>query len=402
MISVREAWTILASSIRPLPAINLPLDDCLGYVLAAPALADTDQPPFDRSSIDGFACRLGAEEETFRVVGEILPGSPPPPLIAPGEAWRVFTGSALPPGTALVMVEDVLDQGQTVQFRIQPDPRLVRVRGSTARAGDCLLPSDTPLGPGELALLASAGIVDPWVIPKPRVLHITTGREIVPPSVQPQPGQIRNTNRVLIHHLLTLAGAGPLPGCHVDEAVESLVAAVQAAPAHDVLLVSGGSSVGAHDRTPEALKALGYDLRIRAVAVRPGKPLLFAVRGEQIAFGLPGNPVSHLATFHLFVRPALRRLAGLPPIAPFQARLKTGAPLRPDRRETFWPCSLGWDDCSLTACPRPWLDSGDLTALAQVDGLLRLPSDQAVPKEGDTVEVIPARPIELWHGAKLG
>lgn len=401
MISVREAWTLLESNTNPLPSLHLPLDQCLGCALAAPVLADVDQPPFDRSSIDGFACCQGTDSGTFRVVGEILPGSPPPARIDLGEAWRVFTGSALPPAAALVKVEDVEDQGHTVTVRVRPERRLVRMQGSTARAGDCLLPSGSPLGPGELALLASVGMVQPRVTPKPRVFHLTTGREIVPPSVQPQPGQIRNTNGILIQHLLTLAGAENLPGHHVDESVDRLVAAVRAAPEHDVLLVSGGSSVGAHDRTPEALRALGYQIRIRAVSVRPGKPLLFAVRGQQVAFGLPGNPVSHLATFHLFVRPVLRRLAGLPPLLPLRARLREGARLRPDPRETFWPCALAWDGPVLTARPRPWLDSGDLTALAGVDGFLRLAPDHDVPNPGETVELIPVRPIELWQQEQL-
>ncbi len=397
MISVEEAWAILDQAVPPRPAQPVDLDACAGCALATPALADTDQPPFDRSSIDGFAVPEGSGPGSFRVLGEILPGSPAPAQIGPGEAWRVFTGSALPPSCALVMVEDATDHGASVECHAPPNPDWIRLRGSTVRAGDCLLDSGCTLGPGELAILASAGIVRPTVTPPPRVLHLTTGREIVPPAITPGPGQIRNTNAILIRQLLLEWGAIPVASGHVDESVESLIHATRMAPPHDVLLVSGGSSVGAHDRTPQALADLGYQPRFQAVAVRPGKPLLFAVQGAQIAFGLPGNPVSHFASFHLFVLRALRRLAALPRTPLLLARLAPGADLRADRRETFWPCTLHWDGPTLLARPRPWLDSGDLTALPGVDGLLRIRPGPNPPTAGHTMEVVPTRPIRHWR-----
>jgi molybdopterin molybdotransferase len=166
-----------------------------------------------------------------------------------------------------------------------------------------------------------------------------------------------------------------------------LVNAVRAAGDFDLLLVSGGSSVGEHDRTPQALADLGFKLLVRRVNVRPGKPLLVARRDEQWAFGLPGNPLSHFAAFHVFVARALRRMRGLPAAAFPRIRLDAGAVLTPSARETFWPARLEAATFPSVVCPRPWLDSGDLAALAGVNALIRLPAGHA-PVAGDAVEVV--------------
>jgi molybdopterin molybdotransferase len=383
IISVAEALARLDSEVMPRSSRPVPLAESLGCVLAGEVRAMEDQPAFDRSAIDGFAVAAGSVAGDFNLAAHIQPGDATPPPPAAGTALRVFTGSALPENCGLVMQEDAVVRGHRVTLNRAASTDLVRRQGSSVRAGARLLAAGERIGAGEIAVLASGGVVRPRVIPAPRVLHLTTGREVVPADKTPGPGQIRDTNGPLVEALLRAAGAVALTPGHVDESTGALVDAVQAAGDFDLLLVSGGSSVGEHDRTAPALTALGFNLLIQRVSVRPGKPLLVARRGDQWAFGLPGNPVSHFAAFHVFVSRAIRRMRGLPVAAFPRMRLGAGAPLSASARETFWPARLG----PATVCARPWLDSGDLAALAGVNALIRLPAGH-VPAIGDEVEVV--------------
>jgi molybdopterin molybdotransferase len=261
----------------------------------------------------------------------------------------------------------------------------VRLRASAAKKGEVLLPTGTRLTPAALAVLASAGEVSPLVVPRPRVFHLTTGSEIVEASLIPGPGQIRNTNAPLIRALVEECGALWVGSRHVGEdPAEALHVCREAEHAGvDLFLISGGSSVGAHDHTGEVLADLGFEVVCRKVSCRPGKPLLIGLRQGQLAVGLPGNPVSHFATFHVFVRQILARLAGLPVAVWKQARLREGGVLRPDPRETFWPAAL--HESGVDALP--WLDSGHLGALVGVDALIRVPAGKR-PLAGELVEVL--------------
>lgn len=385
--SVDHVLALLDAGVGPRPAALVALAEALGCGLAADVMAESDQPAFDRSAIDGFAVAAGAAAGIFVLGGDILPGEPAPATPEEGAARRVFTGSAVPQNCGLVMVEDAVVNGDRVTLKRAGSTELIRRRGSSARAGACLLATGDRIGPGELAVLASAGVTRPRVVPPPRVLHLTTGREVVPADTAPGPGQIRDTNGPLVQALLRTAGAVPLAAHHVDESISALVTAVQAAGEFELLLVSGGSSVGEHDRTPQALEALGFELLVRRVNVRPGKPLLVARRGDQWAFGLPGNPVSHYAAFHVFVARAIRRMRGLPVAAFRRVRLGAGVALSAHARETFWPARLGPEATAAVVYPRPWLDSGDLAALAGINALIRLPAGSA-PVAGQEVEVV--------------
>ncbi len=387
LTSVDDVLTLLDTRVVPRSAAPVALGESLGCVLAADVEADNDQPAFDRSAVDGFAVTAGALAGEFVLGGDILPGEPVPPPPPNGVALQVFTGSAVPRNCGLVMVEDTVVNGDRVMLKRAAASELIRRRGSSVRAGAQLLGMGDRIGPGELAVLASAGVARPLVIPPPRVLHLTTGREVVPVDTMPGPGRIRDTNGPLVRALLRTAGAAPLPPQHVDETVAALVAAVQAADEFDLLLVSGGSSVGAHDRTPQALEALGFELLVRRVNVRPGKSLLIARRGDQWAFGLPGNPVSHFAAFHVFVARAILRMRGREVHGSRRARLDAGVGLAAHARETFWPARLREEAGAALVKPRPWLDSGDLAALAGINALIRLPAGLA-PVAGNKVEIV--------------
>ncbi len=387
MTTVAQLLQLIDENVGALPPRAVPLEQAHGCTLAETITADSDQPAFDRSAIDGFALPSGSRAGNFQLTGEILPGDPAPGPPHGAQILRVFTGSAVPDGCALVMLEDTETDGARVVVRADASERLIRRRGSSVRAGSVLLERGATLGAGEIAVLASAGVRAPHVVPPARVLHVTTGREVVSFETQPEAGQVRDTNGPLIAALLREAGAVAPPRRHVDESVGALVEAVRGTGDFDVLLVSGGSSVGKHDRTKEALEAMGFEVLVQRVNSRPGKPLVVARQGDRWAFGLPGNPVAHFVTFHVFVARALRRLAGRAPLAPVLARLTAYLPAPADSRETFWPARLSAAPGAWEAQPLPWLDSGDVKALGGVNALIHVPAG-AQPAAGGQVQVV--------------
>jgi molybdopterin molybdotransferase len=335
--------------------------------------------------MDGFAVEENALPGRFQIVGESLPGSPIPPPVGLGQALRVFTGSALPSGVRVVMQEDAAIDGPFVEFGRIDGASHVRLRGSATQMGQPLLSSGTALTPATLAVLASAGYVNPLVIPRPRVAHLTTGSEIVDAALQPEPGQIRNTNAPLIQALLEESGAAWM-GCRHsgEDPAEALSICREAVMDQaDVLLISGGSSGGAHDHTGKILQELGFEIVCRKVNCRPGKPLIIGLKEGQVAVGLPGNPLSHFVAFHVFVSQILDLLAGLKFSKWKRVPLRAGSVLVPDPRETFWPAQLH----ESSADALPWLDSGHLSALIGVNALIRVPSGEC-PSPGDAVEVV--------------
>jgi molybdopterin molybdotransferase len=255
-----------------------------------------------------------------------------------------------------------------------PSAALIRRRGSQARQGDVLLAEGARLGAGALALLASAGRVSPLVSRRVRVAHLATGGELIAPEAPAEPGRIRDCNSTLIAALLSDAGAERCGHARAGDGYAETSAAFAAllADGPDVVLVSGGSSGGEHDHARRLFAEHGFSLVVNQVASRPGKPLLVTRRGAQIAIGLPGNPLSHFVCFHLFVARVLARLAGAEPAPLIGLPLVAGAPLRSDRRETWWPAERTADDCF---APLPWADSSDLTGLARTRALLRVPTD---------------------------
>ena len=385
MLNVAQVLERIRLRVGMLPARCIPLAQARGLCLAGDILAPEDEPAFDRSAMDGFAVDWEAQPGRFRLVGECIPGQSVPAGVGDGEALRVFTGSALPPRVRVIMQEDARIEGDTVLVERMNGPSHVRLRASAARKGEVLLPAGTRLAPAVLAVLASAGEVAPRVIPGPRVFHLTTGGEVVDPSLQPGPGQIRNTNAPLIRALLEEHGGVWVGSRHVGENPgEALQVCREGECAGaDLLLISGGSSVGAHDHTGTVLEELGFEIVCRKINCRPGKPLLIGFRPGQVAVGLPGNPVSHFATFHVFVRQILASLGGLPDPVWRRVLLREGGVLRADPRETFWPAVLHDDGVDAL----PWLDSGHLGALVGVDALIRVPSGKQ-PLAGELVEVL--------------
>lgn len=384
MLTVQEVWQRLDTLASPLSTETVALASASGRVLRAPAFAPEDQPAFDRSAIDGYAAPLSTPAgAALRLAGAIPVGQLAPAAPAAGECLKLFTGSAVPDGPlGLVMHEDTTPDpaSSTVALRVAPSASFIRRRASQCRAGDLLLPPGSRLDAGALALLASLGITTPQVSRRARVAHLITGGELVPPEAAPAPGQIRDSNSTLIAALLAATGSAELIAhARADESRASASAAFARllAASPDLMLVSGGSSGGEHDHTARLFAEHGFTLAVNQVASRPGKPLLVATRetsaGAQIAFGLPGNPLSHYVCFHLFVARLLARLAGAEPTPIVRVPLAPGATLRPNPRETWWPAIRLPDGYA----PLPWADSSDLTVLARTHALLRVPAASA-------------------------
>ena len=395
MITVAELWTRLDALAAPLPSERIALSASLGRILDETILAPEDQPPFDRSAIDGYLVHADQAPGLVTLVGTVTPGSPPPNAApALGTALRILTGSALPPDSAgLVMQEDTRPAAHPGQRELlQPaSARHIRRRASQARTGDRLLSSGQRLTPGGLALLASLGVTQPLVHRRVRVAHLVTGGELVAPDATPLPGQIRDSNSTLIAALLVEAGAELCWHRRVADARSSTAEALAEALAStaDIILISGGASVGDHDHTGALLAEFGFKIHCDKVASRPGKPFIAASLEGRLAFGLPGNPLAHFVCFHLFVKRVLALLAGTAPTYLIRATLDEDSLLEDNPRETWWPACLSHaNNTKLVITPLPWRDSSDLTVLALADALVRIPPGGTTQLQ---LDVLPCR-----------
>jgi molybdopterin molybdotransferase len=373
MLSVDELCSLIDREVRPLPSVRLPLAQALGHYLAEEIRADVDMPAFDRAAIDGYALPENALPGWYKVVGEVTPGMPPFAAPTSGTAVKIFTGSALPgSGVGLVMVEETECEGQKVLTRVAASDRHVRAKGSQAKRGQLLLAAGTRVNPGAIALLASVGAASPLVSNIPKIMHLVTGSELVAADLDPPAGFIRDSNSPLMAALIAEAGSGTLTQRRGSESVGEAVDTLGSFDG-DMLLISGGASVGAYDGSMQILQRLGFVIHCSKVRSRPGKPLLFATRDRCAAFGLPGNPLSHFVCFHLFIRRALDIMWGRVPQRILRVHLDGDRPPT-DPRETWWPARVSAEAGSLIAKALPWKDSSDLTGLAPANALLRIAS----------------------------
>lgn len=370
MILLEDARRIISGAIAPLPPIAAPLAEARGRVLAAPVAADAYYPSGDRSMMDGYVVRDDAEPGEFHVAGEIQAGAIPGQPLGSGDALRIFTGALLPEGGGrVIMQEEAERSGDRVILRHFPERRFIRSKGSEAKPGDIILPAGTRLGAPELAMLAQVGMVTPQVVRSPLIRHVATGGELVGPEQTPPEGMIRDTNSTLLSALLADYGSINSSRCGDDPAALATIAGEPC----DLLLISGGASVGDYDFGAEALRRLGFTIHFDKVNLRPGKPLTFATRGAQAAFVIPGNPVSHFVCFQVAIRLAVELLCGIQPAWSFlNLELRDGEPLRPDPRETYWPATVAADAGRLVVTPRRWSTSGDTFSLAGTNALVRV------------------------------
>src|SRR5205809_4784454 len=328
LISIDEALGLVLERVERLPAEALPYDAALGRVLAEDARARVDLPPFDSSAMDGFALRSADTPGRLPVAHRIAAGSPAPRALDAGEAMGVATGGAVPAGAdAVIPFECVVEHDNTIEIEQAVEVGAnVRPAGGDVRAGEKVVEAGARLGARHLAALAAAGVSEVQVARRPRAAVVVTGSELRPPGEPLAPGQIYEANGILLEGQLRSSGAEvERSGSVVDEEAAHRDALARGLEA-DVLVTSGGVSVGPHDLVRSILAELGVEEVFWGVSVKPGKPLAFGVRGSTLVFGLPGNPVSSLVSAELFVRPALLALQGaLAPGPAFQeGRLAAG------------------------------------------------------------------------------
>jgi molybdopterin molybdotransferase len=335
-----EALAAVRARAHPLLAEDVPLTEAYGRVLAAGVRARRDQPPTDISMMDGYALRAADSGGPLRVAGEIAAGDAPwdRPL-KPREAARIFTGAPLPSGAdCVVMQEHCIRQGDEV--RVQQPPKAgqhIRRRGEELNAGAEALAAGRILDAADLALAAACGVSSVRTHRRPRVAVLSTGSELVPLGTDPGPGEIIETNSLTLSVLCRDAGADVLRLGIAPDAVEAIAERLRDAPA-DILLTTGGASVGDHDHAQDALERLGGDLIFHTVAIRPGKPVLFGTAsGGRLVFGVPGNPAAATLGFELFVRLAIRMLSGDPHPDRPRARARLRGTLSRVKGLTFFP-----------------------------------------------------------------
>lgn len=367
--------------------------DALGLVLAEEVKTDRKYPPFDRSTRDGYAVRSkdvqpGAQ---LRCAGEIKAGDTVTEALSPGTCVQIMTGAAVPAGAdAVVMIEYTQREGDLVQFERTPQARQNIVpRGSEARLGQTILKPGMRLGFAELALAAQVGATQLQCARRPRVAILSTGDEVVLIDEHPGAFQIRNSNSVSLAAQVRIEGGEPVVLGNAADRVEDLGEKMERGLKEDVLVLTGGVSMGKYDLVESVLKAIGAEFFFDAVAIRPGKPAVFAVCQGKPVFGLPGNPVSTMVTFQLFVTPAIALLSGAAahPLPLLEARLAEALNERPGL-DHFLPARIEWRGSEPDVKALKWQGSGDIAALAGANCFLLVPADRQKIAAGERVSVL--------------
>jgi molybdopterin molybdotransferase len=396
MRSVEEALDAILAGVRPAGVETLSLDRCAGRVMATFGVtAAIDVPPFDNSSMDGFALRASDAPGRLRLAGEIAAGAARLPPVEAGTAVRIMTGAPMPPGADSVAPLEVVDEaGAEISVPAVEPGAHVRLLGHDTRAGEQVELPAQPIGPATLAVLASLGVAQLAVRRRPRVAILSSGDELRAPGEPLQPGQIHDANSVALAAAVEAAGGEPLPLPSVPDDPERIEQLVRSAVAGaDVLIASGGVSVGRHDHVRGVIERLGT-LAFWRIRVQPGKPLAFGAVDGVPVIGLPGNPVSALVTFELFARPLIRRMLGLPGSGrltlPVVARDRIA---KDTERRAYLRVHVTRGVEGLEAHSAGGQASSQLRSLAAANALLVVPEGEPAAEPGRTYDALLLREI---------
>ncbi len=380
MLTIHEALNLILRTVAPFPAVRMPVVEALGLILAEEVRSDVDSPPFDKSLMDGFAVRSGdvaAGQTELRIIERIIAGMTPAKAVGPGEAAQIMTGAPLPSGAdAVVRIEDCQLAGDTVRIStrpVAPGASIIR-QAANLRRGDVVVPAGVKLRPTHVGALAEAGCARAATRRRPRVAVLATGDELVPVDQTPGPGQIRNSNESMLTAQIQVSGGVPIPLGIARDARDDLREKICLGLQADVLVLSGGVSAGVLDLVPSELAAAGVRQVFHKVELKPGKPIwfgeLFEAGRRCYVFGLPGNPVSSLVCFELFVRTALRTLMGDEPRVPPIVAAKLRHPhYQPEDRPTYHPARLTWTATGPEVALVPWHGSSDLQATVTANAM---------------------------------
>ena len=400
MLSFEQAREKIIAAIRamrgPLTTETIELTRSCGRVLAQPITADRDYPPFDRSIRDGFAVRAedAVPGATLRCIGEIKAGSGFDGVVGPGECAQIMTGAAVPAGAdAVVMIEHVSIDGERIMLsRPATRGQSIVARGKEARAGQRLLAPGTRLGYAEMALAGQVGRYKVNVYTRPRAAILSTGDEVVDVSATPGPLQVRNGNSIALQTLAELTGAESESLGNAPDEKKELRRRIERGLEANLLIISGGVSMGKYDLVEIVLGELGTQFVFDSVAIRPGRPAVFGICRGKPVFGLPGNPVSTMVTFELFVVPAIDILSGAEPrpLPIFRARLAHALNERSELTH-FLPARVHSVRGEPEVSALPWQGSGDVVAMAESNAFLVVSPEKLQWEAGEMAMVLPRR-----------
>ncbi len=395
-ISVEQALEIVLAHTPTLPAEEVLLTEALGRVIAEDVVSDLDMPPFDRSAMDGYAVRAGdtaSAPVVLEVMGQVRAGEMPDRPLEPGKAFQVMTGAPVPAGaTAVQPVEKTraVEGGRKVEIlsSVETGAHISR-KGSEVRQGERVYDRGQPLDPAGLAVLASVGKGRLRVGRRPTVSVVVTGDELVDVWTRPVGGQIRNSNATAVVAQARWAGADVVDFGTAPDQADRIAELVRAGFSADVLVLSGGVSEGAFDLVEPVLLRFDVGLLFTRVAIKPGAPLVFGLRGDKLVFGLPGNPVSAQVTFDLFVRPALLRMQGTQTVVRPTVEVELLEPARNrSGRKAHLPARVRSEEGRLVARLVPSQGSADLVAHARANALVVLPADRERAEAGERASAI--------------
>lgn len=344
MIAFEEAYKMVVDSAKTLGEEQAGLDDVLGRVLSQDVSADMNMPPFNKAAVDGYACRRADLSEALEVIERLPAGKQPEKTIGPGECTKVMTGGVVPKGgDTVIMVEHTEDTGENhIRFTAKSSNTNICYTGEDIKSGEIVLEKGTLIRPQEIAVLASVGAVNPNVYKRPVIGVISTGDELVEPDIKPDASQIRNSNASQLVAQVMKTGALPRYfGIAGDNEQDTRRIITLALKNSDMVLLTGGVSMGDYDYVPQVLKDLGIRVQFKSLAVQPGRPTVFGLANKKYLFGLPGNPVSSFVQFELLVKPLIFSVMGhrfQPPIM----KLPMGETFtrRKARRKSFIPVSI--------------------------------------------------------------
>jgi molybdopterin molybdotransferase len=397
MLSYQQAREMvisrLAAIMREPRTESVPVLAAQGRILAEDILADREYPPFDRSIRDGYSVRAADTHPgaTLHCIGELKAGDTPSTTVQSGTCIQIMTGAALPPGAdAVIMIEHTQRNADTVTLdrAVQPRQHVVP-QGSEQAANKTVLTKGTRLGFAQIAAAAQVGAAQVIVFRKPRIAILSTGDEVVDYATIPGPFQIRNSNSVSLAAQAAALHAEPVLLGNAKDIHDDLREKIPTGLQADALVLSGGVSAGKYDLVEPVLKEFKAETIFDAVAIRPGKPVVFALCQGKPVFGLPGNPVSTMVTFELFVRPAVDILSGTDPSRlPFVEAVLTQRLSEKPGLTHFLPATLEYGD-QARVTPLTWQGSGDIIAMSRANCLLVVPPDRETIEPGERVRVLP-------------
>jgi len=396
MISIEEALELVLAHLPAKRMEEIDFQSSLGRVLAERVIATANIPPFHRSAMDGFALRaedVGNAPVRLKCVGEIRAGGGLVLRIGPGEAAAIMTGAPVPEGADAVQIVELTERSGDGQYVVIQKPvslgANIAPMGCEARAGETVLEAGRCVGPAEIAVLATFGASRVKVYARPRVALIATGDELVEVEDTPRPGQIRNSNAYSLSGQLRLMGLEPeYLGIARDEKGE-LRRLMLDGLQRDVLILTGGVSMGEYDLVKEVFEELGLQILFTRVAMKPGKPTVFARKGGKLVFGLPGNPVSTFVSFENFVRPALGRICGFarPELPRIKGDLLSEMKQKPGRT-AFLPAWVEWEEDHWSVEPLPWKGSADIIGFSRSNAAVIFPGSRDCLRRGEIVEAM--------------